>query len=130
MDDLDMHASFQRVSFKYREVNIDNILRILIRCKMYFGARSEVIKMLKQIDKREECLDSIRSVVLGIKDDKEMDKRKKDIQELANYLQKVTQEISEKIDSFITNFKQFGKTFVYDHLVSLRYLSYRTIQRL
>lgn len=47
-----------------------------------------------------------------------MDKRKQDIQELANYLQKVTQEISEKIDGFITNFKQFGKTFVYDHLVN------------
>ena len=76
MDDLDMHASFQRISYKYREVNIDNILRILIRWKMYFSARSEVIKMLKQIDRREECLDNIRSVVLGIKDDKEMDKRK------------------------------------------------------
>lgn len=54
MDDLDMHASFQRIAFKYREINIDNVLRILIRCKMYFAARSEIIKMLKQIERREE----------------------------------------------------------------------------
>lgn len=53
MDDLDMHASFQRIKFKYREVTLDNTLRILIRCRMYFTARSEIIKMLAKICSRE-----------------------------------------------------------------------------
>lgn len=54
LQELDMQDSAKKIMSKYREVTIDNVLRILIRCKMYFTARSEILKMLRNIDKREE----------------------------------------------------------------------------
>lgn len=54
MSDLEMNASYQKIASKYKEVTLNNTLRILIRCRMYFSAMGEIIKMLKSIDKREE----------------------------------------------------------------------------
>jgi hypothetical protein len=54
MLDLDMHFSYKKIASKYREVTVNNTLRILIRCRMYFSARGEIIKMIQSIDKREE----------------------------------------------------------------------------
>lgn len=119
MVDLDMPTSYQKIANKYSNVDIDNTLRILIRCKMYFSARKEIIKMLQDIDKREECLDDIRNVVLGMTDDQEIEQRKRKIQKLSTYLMSITHKLSENIDTFVTNFKQFGKTFVYDQMVKL-----------
>ena len=79
MCDLDMHGSFQRIAYKYKEIHINNVLRILIRLKMYFKARNEIIKMIEEIEKREGTLDNIRNVVLGMTNDHEMDKRKQEI---------------------------------------------------
>ena len=117
MIDLDMGSSFKKISSKYREVTIDNTLRILIRWKMYFSARQEILKMLSDIDKREGWLDSIRNVVMGMKDDKEIEKRKTQIQELSLYLLKITHTLSFNMDKFVKSFKQFGKTFIYDQMV-------------
>ena len=90
---------------------------------MYFSARNEIIQMLKDIDDREDCLDNIRNVVLGMKEDNEIKKRKIQIQDLAQYLQKITITLSESMDNFVNSFKQFGKTFVYDQMVRKLYLS-------
>lgn len=119
LQELDMQDSAKKIMSKYREVTIDNVLRILIRWKMYFTARSEILKMLRNIDKREEWLDSIRNVVLSMKEDKEIEQRKKQIKDLSSFLMKITQQLSENIDSFVKNYKQFGKTFVYDQMVSV-----------
>lgn len=54
MSDLEMNASYQKIASKYREINLNNTLRILIRCRMYFSAMEEIVKMLKSIDQREE----------------------------------------------------------------------------
>lgn len=118
MEDLDMHDSFQKIAQRYREISIDNILRILIRWKMYFAARTEIIKMINEIDQRENWLDNIRNLVLSMKDDYEMDKRRQEVQELSNYLQKITKQIEKSIFNFMNNFKQFGKWFVFDSMVS------------
>lgn len=120
MDDFDMSSGFHKIAYKYREIKVDNILRLLIRAQIYFAARKDLIKILAQIDKREEVLDGIRNVVLSIKDDQEMDRRKREIQGLSNSLQKVTKEVSEKIEGFLASYKQFGKSFVYDNMVSSR----------
>jgi hypothetical protein len=79
MSDLDMQASFHRISYKYRDINIDSVLRILIRLKMYFTAKTEIIKMLKEIDKRESTLDNIRNVVLTMQNDYDISNRKADV---------------------------------------------------
>lgn len=56
--------------------------------------------------------------MLGIKTEKHLSKHKREVWDMSLYLQNVTKEIAGKIDSFLTNFKQFGDTFVFDHLVS------------
>lgn len=53
-----------------------------------------------------------------MKEDKEIEQRKKQIKDLSSFLMKITQQLSENIDSFVKNYKQFGKTFVYDQMVS------------
>jgi len=94
---------------------------------MYFSARNEIIKMLSSIEKREECLDSIRNVVLGMKEDSNIEERKSDIKSLAKELMEITKTISNSIDDFVKSFKQFGKTFVYDQMVRILMLYCRII---
>lgn len=67
---------------------------------MYFNAMKEIIKMLENIENREETLDGIRNVVLGMQDDQEIIARKAKIQELAEYLMKVTQSLSQNMETF------------------------------
>lgn len=56
---------------------------------------------------------------MGMSDDQEIVSRKIQIQNLAGYLMKITLKLSDDIDSFVRSFKQFGKTFVYDQMVSI-----------
>ena len=83
--------------------------------------------MLSSIEKREECLDSIRNVVLGMKEDSNIEERKSDIKSLAKELMEITKTISNSIDDFVKSFKQFGKTFVYDQMVRILMLYCRII---
>lgn len=51
---------FERVKQVYKEITLENSMKLLIRCKLAFESRSMVIKMLSEIVGYRQCAQSIK----------------------------------------------------------------------
>ena len=51
---------FERVKQVYKEVTLENSMKLLIRCKLAFESRSLIVKMLTEIAHYRKCAGSIK----------------------------------------------------------------------
>jgi hypothetical protein len=57
--------------------------------------------------------------MLTMTETQDLPDRKNKIRELSNEMFIITKLLSENIDNFVKNFKQFGRTFIFDQLVMI-----------
>ena len=64
MEELMLGHVFDRIQTKLVEISPENTMKILIRCKMMFYCRNEMISILKIIENREERLKELNYYVI------------------------------------------------------------------
>ena len=64
MDELSIGYLYDRISMKIVDISPDNTMKILLRCKMMFLYRSQIIKILQIIDIRETKLKELNYLVI------------------------------------------------------------------
>lgn len=64
MEELMLGHVYDRIQTKIVEISPENTMKILIRCKMMFYCRTEMINILKIIDLREQKLKDLNYYVI------------------------------------------------------------------
>ncbi len=64
MDELMIKHIYDKLTLKITDVNIENTMKVLLRCKLMFEARNKLINILKIIEKREKLLEELNYFVI------------------------------------------------------------------
>lgn len=72
MEEMKIPHIFDKVAINYSTVTVENTLKLLVRCKMMFAARSLCIEILVRVLEREDVLERMKAIVLNIQEENEM----------------------------------------------------------
>lgn len=133
------------IAKKYTEVNLDNTVKLLVRCKQVLMSRQLAFKTLSQIHLFEEKSNRIRSIVDKFLESSMQDKNLTELRELTNNLPEQANLVISNITELRDQYKLFSKmgattskgnqvlnVMAYKRRDALRYLhrEYDSIKRL
>jgi hypothetical protein len=83
---MNQNILFQMIAKKYTEVNLDNTVKLLVRCKQVLMSRQLAFKTLSQIHTFEENSFKIRNIVDKFLESSMQDKNLTELRDLSNNL--------------------------------------------
>ena len=72
MKEFTLEEQFQVLALQSSLVNHDSTMSMLLKCKVMFKVRAQVVEILRLIQQREETLDKMKEIVLSIGSEEEL----------------------------------------------------------
>lgn len=100
--------------FGVKDINPDMTLKLLLRCRMMFDCRGQILRILQIIEAREEMLRSLNNFVLTGVNQQGKEEREEELRERVQCLNELTDSLMNRVRELIGARKIFGNAFVFD----------------
>jgi hypothetical protein len=95
----------------------DQVLKLLLRCRLMFDCRGQLVRILQIIDLREERLRDLNLFVVSPYSEDSKAQRESELKERVADLAKMTESLVTRVRELLSKHPRlFGYTFVYDNM--------------